>query len=113
MEPSSKDPAEGDFRADPSGAAATWAPRLKALADENRLTLALLIAEAPRTVKELEEATGMSQTLVSYHLKPLRDQGLVTATAEGRSNRYDLCCGEIVEVVAGLSQLANARPVAG
>lgn len=38
------------------------APKLRALADETRLTLILLIAQRPRTVKELQEATGLSQT---------------------------------------------------
>jgi len=42
------------------------APKLRALADETRLTLILLIAQRPRTVKELQEATGLSQTLVSH-----------------------------------------------
>ncbi|MFB6520426.1 ArsR/SmtB family transcription factor [Streptomyces sp. NPDC056401] len=44
--------------------------KLRALGDETRLTLMLLIAERPRTVKELQEATGLSQTLVSHHLAP-------------------------------------------
>ena len=95
-----------------SRTAAQWVPTLKALADENRLTLALLIARKPRTVRDLELATGMSQTLVSYHLKPLRDHGLVSVTPVGRSNRYELCCDEVVDLVAGLAQLADGAAAA-
>ena len=104
----------GDHAASEASArpAAQWAPTLKALADENRLTLALLIARRPRTVKDLERATGMSQTLVSYHLKPLRDHGLVSVTPVGRSNRYELCCDEVVDLVAGLAHLADGAATA-
>ncbi|ADD45021.1 ArsR/SmtB family transcription factor [Stackebrandtia nassauensis] len=84
------------------------APQLKALGDETRLTLVLLLAERPRSVRELTEATGLSQTLVSHHLTPLREQNLITATPKGRSNIYSLCCDEIavpVQMLAGLAEL--------
>ncbi|QSB06746.1 ArsR/SmtB family transcription factor [Natronoglycomyces albus] len=68
------------------------APCFKALADENRLALILLLAERPHSVRELTEATGMRQTLVSHHLTPLREQGLIVAQPKGRSNIYSLCC---------------------
>lgn len=83
------------------------APKLKAMADENRLTLMLLLAERPRTVRELTEATGMGQTLVSHHLTPLREQGLVTVTPKGRSNVYSLCCDALVAPVRLLAALAG------
>lgn len=86
------------------------APKLRALADENRLTLLLLIAERARTVKELQEATGLSQTLVSHHLAPLREQELVTVVPQGRSNLYTLCCSALDEPVRLLVSLAAADP---
>jgi DNA-binding transcriptional ArsR family regulator len=86
------------------------APKLRALADETRLTLLLLIAERPRTVKELQEATGIGQTLVSHHLTPLREQNLVVAVAEGRSNRYTLCCSELAEPIRLLVSFAAVSP---
>jgi len=59
------------------------APQLKALSDPNRLHPVLLLAEGSPTVRELTDAAGMSQTLVSHHLAPLREQGLVTVTPRG------------------------------
>ena len=64
------------------------APVLKALSDENRLALLLAVADRPRAVIELSEATGLGQTLVSHHLKTLRETGLVAVTPVGRSNVY-------------------------
>lgn len=90
--------------------AALLVPKLKALADENRLTLALLLAERPRTVKELQAATGMGQTLVSHHLAPLRELGLVEMRPRGRANVYTLCCDELGSVVRWLATLAAVTP---
>ena len=42
------------------------------------------------TVRELQDVTGLSQSLVSYHLGELRKAGLVTSTASGRANQYRL-----------------------
>lgn len=83
------------------------APILKALSDENRLALLLAIADRDCTVTELAEVSGMSQPLVSHHLKTLRETGLVTSTAVGRSNVYSLCCDAIAEPIALLSDLAT------
>ncbi|WP_067461033.1 ArsR/SmtB family transcription factor [Actinomadura macra] len=86
------------------------APKLRAVADENRLTLLLLLAQGPHTVKQLQEATGLSQTLVSHHLAPLREHGLVEAVPRGRSNVYTLCCTALIEPVKILAGLASLTP---
>ena len=86
------------------------APQLKALADPNRLHLLLLLAERPHSVRELTDAAGMSQTLVSHHLAPLREQGLVSVTPKGRSNVYSLCCDALAGPVRLLATLAAQTP---
>ena len=87
--------------------AATWAPTLRALANEDRLLIVLWLADGPRSVRELEQATGMSQPLVSYHLGELRSAGLVTATAVGRSNRYRLSNPSLDELGSLISRLCE------
>lgn len=59
--------------------------RLKALADETRLTLllTLLTAEEAVCVCNLVPATGVGQATVSHHLRVLRDAGLVTVERRG------------------------------
>jgi DNA-binding transcriptional ArsR family regulator len=86
------------------------APQMKALSDSNRLHLLLLLAEGSRSVRELTELSGMSQTLVSHHLTPLREQGLVTVTPRGRSNVYALCCEALAGPVRLLATLAALTP---
>lgn len=88
--------------------AASWAPTLRALGNEERLLIALWLAGGSRSVRELEQVTGMSQSLVSYHLRELREAGVVTAAAEGRSNRYRLCCADLDEVASLIGTLETA-----
>lgn len=85
-------------------------PTLKALADENRAILILLLAERSHTVKELQEATGLTQTLVSHHLALLRERDLVTVVSRGRANVYSLCCEELGTPVRWLASLAALTP---
>lgn len=94
----------------PADRARLLAPQLKALSDSNRLHLVLLLAERARTVRELTEAAGMNQTLVSHHLGLLRERGLVTITPKGRSNIYALCCEALAEPVKTLATLAALTP---
>ena|SRR5664280_331997 len=84
------------------------APLLKAIADEHRLAILLLLAERQCTVVELTAELGIGQTLVSHHLKALRDAGLVVATPVGRSNVYAMCCEAVAEPVRYLAGIATA-----
>ena len=85
------------------------APVMKALSDENRLAILLAVADRPRSVVELSEATGLGQTLVSHHLKTLRETGLVSVRPQGRSNVYSVCCDAISEPIELLARLATPQ----
>ena len=63
---------------------------LRALGDENRLRILMLLRERELCVLELMGVLGLSQPLVSSHLAVLRHAGLATARREGRKMRYAL-----------------------
>ena len=92
---------------DPLVVAGRLAPVLKALGDENRLAIVLTLAQGPCSVTELTTSLGIGQTLVSHHLKVLRDVGLVASTAVGRSNVYELCCTAVAEPIRHLADVAG------
>jgi len=92
----------------PVATARRLAPLLKAIADEHRLAILLLLAERQCTVVELTAELGIGQTLASHHLKALRDAGLVVATPVGRSNVYAMCCEAVAEPVRYLASIATA-----
>jgi DNA-binding transcriptional ArsR family regulator len=85
--------------------ASQWAPRLHALGNEERLLIVLWLADEARSVRELEQATGMSQSLVSYHLRELRAAGLVTASPDGRRNLYRLRGADLDQVASLIGSL--------
>jgi DNA-binding transcriptional ArsR family regulator len=90
--------------------AAAWAPVLRALANEERLLIALWLAGSTCSVRELEQVTGMGQSLVSYHLRELREAGLVEATAAGRSNRYRLSNVDLDKLASLIGRLTATVP---
>src|SRR5699024_1187759 len=90
--------------------AAYLTPTLSALADENRLTIVLSLADGAKTNKQLQEAARLSQALVSHHVASLRRAGLVDATPKGRSNVVSICCEQLAAPVQWLAHLATLTP---
>lgn len=58
---------------------------LLAIADPTRRRIVELLAERDRTAGELVQEFDVSAPAISQHLNVLRDAGLVTTRAEGRS----------------------------
>ena len=69
------------------------APRLRALADPTRLAVLRRLATGPLQVGELVAAFAVEQSLMSHHLRTLRDAGLVVGRRDGRFMRYHLADG--------------------
>ncbi len=69
------------------------------LGDAGRLQLVLRCMEKPQTVSELAEASGMSQSLTSHHLRQLRDQRILASERNGRHIFYQIDDEHISRVV--------------
>lgn len=83
---------------DEQGLAAA-AELFKALGSESRLGLLRQLSSAPRTVTALVAITGMSQPLVSQHLRTLRGLGIVAVERSGREALYRLADHHIAHVI--------------
>ena len=86
-------------------ARAVAALRFRALGDETRLRLLQLLNDGERTVGDLMDATGLGQSLVSHHLRTLRQAGLVMTRREGRWVHYaivDAAIASVARVVADM-----------
>lgn len=66
---------------------------MRALADETRLRILGLLRDQPRYVYDLTERLGISQPLVSHHLKILKVAGLVCCRKDGQLVSYSLRMG--------------------
>ncbi|MDC7684688.1 metalloregulator ArsR/SmtB family transcription factor [Asticcacaulis sp. BYS171W] len=63
---------------------------LKILANRNRLMILCHLVKDRRSVGELTELVGLSQSSVSQHLAKMREQDLVTTQKEGQTVYYRL-----------------------
>ncbi|MGN7968846.1 ArsR/SmtB family transcription factor [Microbacterium sp. 22296] len=71
----------------------------KVLGNESRLALVWLLSREPLTVGALADRAGLSQPLVSQHLRTLRQAGLVSSEREGKEIRYALADQHVAHVV--------------
>jgi protein-tyrosine-phosphatase/DNA-binding transcriptional ArsR family regulator len=85
---------------------------LRLLGDPLRWRLACELAAGDRRVRELVAAVGQPQNLVSYHLRQLRDAGLVTArrsSFDGRDTYYHLDLDRCAEAWTGAGSALHPR----
>ena len=75
---------------------------LAAAADPVRWTVLQRLSGAPSCVCDLQEHVPIAANLLSYHLKVLRDSGLVTTSRRGRWIDYALADDAFQRLVAAL-----------
>ena len=66
------------------------ARKLKVLSDPIRLTVLELLMSGPHHVGEIGEKLGIEQSLLSHHLRVLREARLVEATRAGKAVLYSV-----------------------
>ena len=79
------------------------------LADRNRLAIVRLLASGEQRVVDLTKHLELAQGTVSGHLACLRDCGLVTSRAQGRSSMWSLTAApETMAILAATEALLAA-----
>lgn len=63
---------------------------MKVLGDETRLAVMRQLLYQPKQVNEINRSLTVSQSLLSHHLKILRDAGLVTSHRMGKAVLYEI-----------------------
>lgn len=76
----------------------------KVLGDPNRLGIIMSIGKNSRSVTEIINATGLSQTLVSFHLRTMRNAQIVRTERNGPFIYYSLSEPELMDILYRLSQ---------
>lgn len=66
------------------------AGKLKILADATRLKILEALMNSPKHVNEINHQLQIEQSLLSHHLKLLRDVGLVESQRDGKAVLYSL-----------------------
>jgi ArsR family transcriptional regulator len=80
-----------------------------ALSDETRLAILEMLRAGERCVCDLQDALDAAQSRLSFHLKVLKDAGLVLDRKEGRWSYYTLVPERAAELEAYGRHLATRR----
>jgi ArsR family transcriptional regulator len=81
-----------------------------ALSDETRLGILERLGEGEQCVCDLQQAFATGQSRLSYHLKVLKDAGLVTDRKDGRWSYYALAVEALGEAHDAVRRLATEGP---
>jgi DNA-binding transcriptional ArsR family regulator len=80
---------------------------IKILGDANRLAILRAIGREALSVTEIINATNLSQTLVSFHLRALRSAGIITTRREGPFIYNSLAVPELADLLDELCRIAG------
>lgn len=79
----------------------------KLLNDPNRLRILFAIGKGRKPVSEIMQETKLSQTLVSFHLRPLRESDILSTERNGAFIYYSLSEATLIDL---LDSLCNVSP---
>lgn len=89
-----------------------FADFLSVIAEVNRLKIICLLKDGKeKCVCELQEFLGLSQNLVSHHLKILRDFGILNNRKQGLNVFYSINDDELKKYISLLKQVMKIGEV--
>jgi len=77
------------------------------LSDANRLLIIRFIGKASRSVSEIVGGLGLSQPLVSHHLRVLREQQILMTKREGPFIYYELNDPRLLDALGLFAEIAG------
>jgi len=79
----------------------------KCLVNRNRRKILYCIGRDAKSVDTICKCLDLEQSLVSHHLKKLRDCGLVKKERKGKKRFYKVSDEEIIELLQSASKLGD------
>lgn len=74
----------------------------KLLNDPNRLKIIFAIGKDSKPVSEIMQETKLPQTLVSFHLRPLRESGILSTERKGAFIYYRVTEAGLIDLLSSL-----------
>ncbi len=81
-----------------------------ALSDATRVQIVEMLSHKERCVCELEQVLGIAQSRLSFHLKVLKDAGLLSDRKEGRGMYYNLQRATLDQIIAYTKSVKPGKP---
>jgi DNA-binding transcriptional ArsR family regulator len=75
----------------------------KLLSDPNRIRVLFAIGKDNKSVSEIMTETSLPQTLVSFHLRPLRESGIVATARKGPFVYYSVSEPLLIDLLTSLT----------
>jgi ArsR family transcriptional regulator len=88
----------------------TFLLRFQAVAEETRLSIVRLLSDGERCVCELQGELGAAQSRLSFHLRKLKEAGVISDRRQGRWIYYRLVPEALEEMRAVLGELTPRIP---
>jgi ArsR family transcriptional regulator len=85
--------------------------KFKALADPIRMQVIELLRQQEMCVCDLCDQLGVAQSKLSFHLKTLREAGLLNSRQQGRWIYYSLNLREFLELEEYLAEIRRFSPI--
>lgn len=80
----------------------------KVLGDESRLRILQVLGDGERSVSEILERTGLPQTLTSFHLRILREAGVLATERRGPFIYYRLADPSLPNLLEACAKYAGS-----
>lgn len=78
---------------------------IKQLSHPQRLLILCSLVEGEKSVGDIEDACGASQSAVSQFLKGMRLEGLIASRRDGKQVYYQIADKRILELIKSLYQI--------
>ena len=79
----------------------------RTLGDANRLRILQFIGEKEVAVSEVVQEMGLSQPLVSHHLRALKERGILETRRQGPFVYYRICDSRLLEALGLFNEIAS------
>ena len=89
---------------------AAHARMFHALSDERRLRILAELRGGEQCVCDLQAELGLAQSLLSFHLKALRDAGLVRVRRSGRWAHYSIDPAGMAHLTTAVAEIGRTAP---
>jgi DNA-binding transcriptional ArsR family regulator len=73
------------------------------LNDPNRLKILFAIGKEKKSVSDIIQETDLPQTLVSFHLRPLRESGILSTERKGPFVFYGITEPRLIDLLGSLA----------
>ena len=80
----------------------------KVLGDDSRLRILQALGDHERSVSEILDATDLAQTLASFHLRILREAGVLTTERRGPFIYYRLADPSLLNLLEACAKYAES-----